>query len=319
MKIVLLLFILQFTCYSQIINIFPDDAIPVKLFSEGYFTEGLAQGPDDCIYFSDLTFTEGTEMLAGNIWKYNLKTDTAIIFRSPSGMSNGIKFNSKGEMIVCEGADFGGRRITITDFKTGKSRIAAGLFNNLPFNSPNDLTIDKAGNIYFTDPRYVGYEKIEQPIMGVYRIATDGVVHLFVSDILMPNGIAISPDQKVLYVGCNFEGNENTKPLMAIYKCQLDEKANVISNEIFINYPNESGPDGITVDTDGNIYVAVRDELNPKLKVFNDEGNEIDSISLPEIPSNLTFGKSAYSNILFITAGSSLYKIKTTAQGFFPY
>ena len=70
------------------------------------------------------------------------------IFRSPSGMSNGIKFDAAGNMIVCEGADYGGRRVTRTDMKTGKSWIIAGMFEGRPFNSPNDVTIDeKAGFI----------------------------------------------------------------------------------------------------------------------------------------------------------------------------
>ena len=313
----ILIFILQFICYSQEKNIFPKDAILIKLFGEGYFTEGPAQGPDDCIYFSDLTFTEETEMQAGVIWKYDLKTDQAFVYRSPSSMANGIEFNSHGEMIICEGADFGGRKISITDLNTGKSKILAGLFMKYPFNSPNDLVIDTMGSIYFTDPRYIGYENIEQPVMGVYKIDKDRSVQLIISDIPMPNGITISPGQKKLYVGCNFEGNEENKPLMAIYKCQLDEKANVISKEIFINYLDGSGPDGITIDSEGNIYVAVRHEINPCIKVYNVEGKEIDSFKLPEVPSNLTFGRGLYSNILFITAGGCLYKIKTTAQGFF--
>ncbi len=307
----ILIFILQFICYSQEKYIFPKDAILIKLFGEGYFTEGPAQGPDDCIYFSDLTFTEETEMQAGVIWKYDLKTDQAFVYRSPSGMANGIEFNSLGEMVVCEGADFGGRKITITNLNTGKSRIAAGLFNNLPFNSPNDLIIDKDDNIYFTDPRYAGFENIDQPVMGVYKLNKNNSVNLIISDISMPNGIAISPDQTTLYIGCNFEGDEKNKPMMVIYKCRIYEDSNVISKEIFINYQENSGPDGITVDAEGNIYVAVRDEINPAIKVYNNEGKEIDSILLPEVPSNLTLGRGLYSNILFITAGRSLYKIKT--------
>ena len=77
-------------------------------------------------------------------------------------------------MIVAEGADYGGRRVTKTDMKTGKSYILAGLYEGRPFNSPNDITIDEKGRIYFSDPRYWGHEPIEQPVQAVYRIDPDG-------------------------------------------------------------------------------------------------------------------------------------------------
>ena len=115
-------------------------------------------------------------------------------------MSNGILFDARGDMIVAEGADFGGRRVTRTDMRTGKSYIMAGLYNGHPFNSPNDLTIDAKGRIFFTDPRYIGHEPIEQPVMGIYRIDLDSSVHLLAANVWLPNGIAVSPDQKTLYV-----------------------------------------------------------------------------------------------------------------------
>lgn len=84
--------------------------------------------------------------------------------------------------------------------KTGKSVILAGLYNGRPFNSPNDLTIDQQGRIYFTDSRYIGYEPIEQPVKGVYRIDKDNSVHLAARNIDQPDRIIVSPDQKTLYV-----------------------------------------------------------------------------------------------------------------------
>lgn len=270
--------------YTQQLLIFPNDAEPVKLFDRGFFTEGPAIGPDKCIYFSDLTFTEATNMEAGIIWKYDPEKDTTFIYRSPSGMANGIAFDANGNMIVCEGADFGGRKITSTDIKTGKSRIVTALYNSKPYNSPNDLVIDKQRRIYFTDPRYAGYEAIDQPVMGVYRIEINGSVTLLISDISMPNGITLSPDEKTLYVGCNFEGDEKSNPETSINKFVLDENDNIKSSEIFIKLPDGSGPDGIITDSEGNIYVAIRNEQNPKIKVFDKGGKEISAISIPEIP-----------------------------------
>ena len=128
-------------------NILPTDAKLEEGFGEAFFTEGPAVAPDGAVYFSDITFTSQSGMQAGHIWKYDPKTGKATIFRSPSGMSNGIKFDAQGRMIVAEGADFGGRRVIRTDMKTGKSEIIAGLYEGRPFNAPNDITIDEKGRI----------------------------------------------------------------------------------------------------------------------------------------------------------------------------
>ncbi len=123
-----------------------------RIFDGGcMLTEGVATSPDGMVYFSDITFTKfckdasGKYLQAGNIWKWDPKTRQATIFRSPSGMSNGMKFDSEGNLVVAEGADFGGRRLTKTDMKTGKSYILTGLYNGQPYNALNDLTIDEKG------------------------------------------------------------------------------------------------------------------------------------------------------------------------------
>ena len=111
-------------------------------------------------------------------------------------MSNGIKFDADGNLLVAEGADYGGRRVTRTDMKTGKSYIIAGLFEGRPFNSPNDITIDEKGRIYFSDPRYLGHEPIDQPVQAVYRIDTDGTIHRIITDAGKPNGVASRPTRR---------------------------------------------------------------------------------------------------------------------------
>ncbi|MCZ6678253.1 MAG: SMP-30/gluconolactonase/LRE family protein, partial [Candidatus Poribacteria bacterium] len=151
-------------------TILPPSAKLEELFSDAFFTEGAAVAPEGTVYFSDITFTYQSGMQAGHIWKYDPKTGKASVFRSPSGMSNGIKFDAQGRMIVAEGADYGARRVTRTDMKTGKSEIIAGLYEGRPFNSPNDITIDEQGRIFFSDPRYLGHEPVDQPVMAVYRI-----------------------------------------------------------------------------------------------------------------------------------------------------
>src|SRR6476660_3759965 len=191
----------------------PPDAKLEKVFDGGLvLTEGVAVAPDGMVYFSDITFTHVSRekkqpIEAGHIWKFDPKTGKATIFRSPSGMSNGLKFDANGDLIAAEGADFGGRRVTRTDMKTGKSYIIAGLFEGKPFNSPNDISIDEKGRIYFSDPRYLGHEPIDQPVQAVYRIDTDGTLHRIITDAGKCNGVAISPDQKTLYVVSNDNGS----------------------------------------------------------------------------------------------------------------
>ncbi len=183
-----------------------------RLFDEGFFTEGPAQAPDGSVYFSDITVGKASGYQAGHIWRWDPRTRTTAVFRSPSGMSNGMVFDGQGRLVVAEGAAFGGRRITRTDMRTGKSVILAALFDGRPLNSPNDLVLDARGRIYFTDPRYVGWEPIEQPVQGVYRIDLDGRVSLIVADAGKPNGIAVSPDQATLYVGANDNGSLGDLP-----------------------------------------------------------------------------------------------------------
>ena len=183
----------------------PDARIEV-VFDEAFFTEGPAVALDGSVYFSDITFTGVSGMQAGHIWRYDPGTGTTAVYRSPSGMSNGLKFDAMGRLIACEGADFGGRRVTRTDLTTGKAEIIAGTYKGKKFNAPNDVSLDEMGRIYFSDPRYLGHESMEMGVFAVYRIDTDGSIHRIITDAGKPNGVAVSPDQKSLYVVSNDNG-----------------------------------------------------------------------------------------------------------------
>ena len=302
-----------------------------KVFEGGcVLTEGVAAGHDGMIYFSDITFTfqcrdDLGAMEAGHIWRFDPKSGKTTVFRSPSGMSNGIKFDADGNMLVAEGADHGGRRVTRTDMKTGKSYIIAGLYEGRPFNSCNDITIDEQGRIYFSDPRYLGHESVDQPVMGVYRIDTDGSIHRIITDAGKPNGVCLSPDQKTLYVVSNDNGAtgfdrlaENAvthKGRMALLAYNLASDDTAKFRETLVDYFPEDGPDGLVVDVDGNLYVAVRDETGPGIGIYSPKGEELDFIST-EIPTNVGFGRGAESKTLYITAGKSLYRIRMAKKGY---
>ena len=297
-----------------------------KLYTGGHLTEGAAVAPDGTVYFSDITFTKETNMQAGNILRFDPRTGKTAVYRSPSGMSNGIKFDARGQMIVAEGADFGGRRITRTDLATGKSAIVAALFEGKPFNSPNDVAIDLQGRIYFSDPRYLGHEPIEQPVMAVYRIDPNGKVSRIITDANKPNGVAISPDQKTLYVVTNDDGLlgfdqlpkgvPSRKGRMELVAYNLKPDGSATFRKMLVNYSPEDGPDGLTCDAEGNIYAAVRNEKRFGISVYSPEGKELSYLATPERPTNVGFGRGAEATTLYITAGGSLYRIKTVKPGY---
>ncbi len=313
-------------------KIVPAGAKLEKLFDGAcILTEGVAVAPDGMVYFSDITFTfqcadSDGAVQAGNIWKYDPRRGTATVYRSPSGMSNGIKFDAAGNMIVAEGADYGGRRVTRTDMTTGKTYVIAGLYEGRPFNAPNDITIDERGRIYFSDPRYLGHEPVDQPVMAVYRIDRDLSIHRIITDAGKPNGVAISPDQKTLYVVSNDNGATGFDRLtpddapphkgrMALMAYDLMPDGSAKFRETLVDYYPEDGPDGLVVDTEGNLYVAVRDETRPGIVVYSPKGKELAYIPT-EIPTNVGFGRGRDAKTLYITAGKSLYRIQLNNEGY---
>lgn len=307
-------------------NFFPPESKLIELFSGGEtFLEGPAMSEDGILYFSDIAFTDRYPgMKAGTIWTLNPQNGEAKVYRSPSGMSNGLMFDSDGNLIACEGADFGGRRVTRTNMKTGQSVILAGLYNGRPFNSPNDLAIDLQGRIFFSDPRYLGYESIDQPVQGIYRIDNDNSIHLVAANVDKPNGIVISPDQKTLYVAnCNFPGNGNTSFLPNDYKgVRLTGSGSIYAYNLLpdgslqfrsklIDFGSDFGPDGMTIDKEGHLYIA----LGTKVGIYSPEGELLSEIKAPQA-TNLCFGTGKYNRTLFIAGGKRIYAMETLQERF---
>ena len=319
-------------------SVVPAGAKLDRVFDGGcILTEGVAAGHDGMIYFSDITFTKfckdasGKFGQAGNIWKHNPKTGETTVFRSPSGMSNGIKFDRDGNMVAALGADFGGQMLVRTDMKTGKSYILTGLFDGKPYNALNDLTIDEKGRIYFTDPRYLGHEPIFQDGFAAYRLDPDGTVTRVAADCGKCNGILISPDQKTMYIISNDNGwfafenlKQGEKTLQSAHLLQaydVDANGNLSNRRVLIDYGKLdkpcSGPDGMVADTEGNIWMASRCEHRPGIQVLTPQGKELAYISTgKEMPTNVGFGRGADSNLLWLTSGKSLYKIRVGKNGY---
>ena len=318
--------------------IVPADAKLEKLFAGTVLTEGVAAAPDGMVYFSEITFSHQSrnakgEIQAGHIWQFDPATGQTKVFRSPSGMSNGIKFDARGNMIVAEGADYGGRRVIRTDMKTGLSWIIAGLYEGRPFNSPNDVTIDERGRIYFSDPRYMGHEPLDQPLVGVYRIDRDGSIQRVITDAGKPNGVCVAPDQKTLYVVSNDNGATGferlrrrrsagrssnrccTKDAWALLAYDLHDDGTATFRRTLVEYNPYDGPDGLICDRDGNLYVAVRAENRPGICVYSPEGKELAYLKT-EVPTNVGFGRGRDSKTLYITAGKCLYRIHLNRHGY---
>lgn len=318
--------------------IVPAGARLERIFDGGcMLTEGVAAGHDGMVYFSDITFTafckdpSGKFRQAGNIWKHNPKTGETTIFRSPSGMSNGLKFDRDGNMIAALGADFGGRMLIKTDMKSGKSYILAGLYDGRPFNALNDVTIDEKGRMYFTDPRYLGHEGIYQDGYAAYRLDPDGTVTRIAANCGKCNGILISPDQKTMYIVSNDNGwfefqnlKKGESPVQNAHLLQaydVDANGNLSNRRVLIDYGKLdkpcSGPDGILADANGNIWLASRCEHRPGIQVITPQGKELAYISTgTELPTNIGFGRGEDSNLLYLTSGKSLYKIRVGVKGY---
>jgi gluconolactonase len=297
----------------------------------GGLTEGVAAAPDGSMYFSEIPF--GTDK--GMIMRFDPRTKTTTVFAADSHKSNGLMFDAQGYLIACEGSDGGGRCVSRWDVKTGRHEVLADRFMGKRFNACNDLCIDERGRIYFTDPRYLGTEPRELEYRAVYRIDRDGKVLEITHDVEKPNGIAISPDQKMLYVADHNNGTDRIDPeapkpklgAMKVYVFPLGADGIVSGpRRTLVDFGNEEGCDGMTVDTEGRIYLASRQPSRPGVLVIDAAGKEVGFIKTGEPqsgareptgnPSNVDFGIGDEQNMLYITVDKSLYRIRLNATGY---
>ncbi|MBI3823347.1 MAG: SMP-30/gluconolactonase/LRE family protein [Planctomycetes bacterium] len=287
-------------------TIVPKDAKLEKLWGDGEFTEGPAYGPDRCVYFSDI---------GNRIMKLDPQTGKTSEYRNPSGRANGNKFDPKGRLVTCEGANTGGnRRITRTE-KDGSITVLADLWKGKKFNSPNDLVIDSKNRVYFSDPRYVGDEKREIDSESVYRIDPDKTVTQIIFHVKKPNGIILSPDMKTLYLA-DSPGDPKGNRLLLAYP--LNDNGTVGKKKVLHDFGADRGIDGMAIDIKGNLYATAGRGKTAGVTIFNAEGKKLEFISTPEDPSNCCFGGEDR-RMLYITAGKSLYRIHLTIDGFAVY
>jgi gluconolactonase len=298
-------------------------------------TEGPAVAPDGSIYFTDMPFGKDN----GMILRFDPRTKMVTVFTDQASKSNGLTFDLKGYLLSCDGADGGGRCLRRWDLQTRQSEIIAERYQGKRFNSPNDLCVDLKGRVYFTDPRYGGTEPRELPNEAVYRLEKDGSVLKITDNVEKPNGLALSPDQKTLYLADHNNGGNRLSPsdpepkrgAMKVYAFPLDENGMVNgSRKTLVDFGKESGCDGMRVDEQGNIYMAIRSLARPGIMVIDPTGKELAFLPTGPtnqrglfedwqgIPSNVEFGIGEESNMLYVTVDKSLYRIRVKTRGFHP-
>lgn len=224
-------------------------------------------------------------------------------FRAPSGNSNGLTLDRQGRLIACEHST---RRVTRTEMD-GTIRVIAERYDGKRLNSPNDVVVKSDDSIYFTDPPYGlrnQSEGRELLFNGVYRVSPDGTLTLLVDDFERPNGLAFSPDESVLYV------DDSRRRHIRAFDVRPD--GTLANGRIFADMesPDQGSPDGMKVDTEGNIYCTGPGAI----WVFTAQGELLGRIVVPEQPANLAWGDADWRS-LYVTARTSVYRIRTLVPG----
>jgi gluconolactonase len=271
-----------------------------KLWGDGAFTEGGALAADGSILFSDI---------GDRIMRYDPKSGQTTVFREPSGRANGMIFDASGRLIVAEGANSGGRRrVSITE-RDGTVRTLADKYDAKAFNSPNDVAVDSQGRVYVSDPRYVGEEPRDLDFEGVFLIGREGDAIPLLTTAIKPNGLALSPDEKTLYI------SDNGRQRRVLIAAQRGANGKVSSPKVIHDFGAGDGIDGMTVTVDGRIVAAGASEGKGAVLVISPAGKIVATIPVPEEPANVEFGGDDRKT-LYIMAGKSLYRIKTTMTGY---
>ena len=265
------------------------DADVVKIQGDFSFIEGPVWHKDGYLLFSDIP--------ANKIYQWK-PGESAKVWRADSGKSNGLTLDPQGRLIVCEHWN---RRVSRTE-ADGSVITIADQYHGKKLNSPNDVIVRSDGMIFFTDPQYGVEGRVkEQAVNGVYRVLPGEKPVLLVSDFTQPNGLALSPDEKTLYIA------DSEKSVVRKFAVKKDGSAE--GGEIFIHIKN---PDGIRCSKKGNLYVTSSESKEPykgSINVFDPAGKRIQQILCPEQPANCGFAGEK-NQWLFITARNGLYKVE---------
>jgi len=271
-----------------------------------------SEGP---VWFGDHRLLLWSDIPNDRILRWDEETGTVTPWRKPSGFANGNTRDREGRLVTCE---HGTRRVTRTEHD-GRITILCDAFDGKRLNSPNDVAVKSDGSIWFTDPPFgilSDYEGERAPVElphHVYRIdAASGAVTVAVAGIDRPNGLAFSPDERLLYVV-----ESGTKPRHIYVLDVHDDGRRLGTPRLFVD-AGEGAPDGFRVDEHGNLWCGWggTPELDG-VRIFAPSGEAIGHIHLPERCANVCFG-GVKRNRLFMAASHSLYAVYVNTRGM-PY
>lgn len=307
-----------FTISDQLNKIITPGTLVQKVADGFSFTEGPVWHPDGYLLFSDPN--------TNTIYRYNPSDHNVTVYISHSGYtgvdinlfrqpgSNGLVIDKEGRLIV---AQHGNRRI-IRHEKKGPVTILSDKYDGKKLNSPNDLVIKSDGSVYFTDPPYglPGFYNDpgkETSFQGVYMIK-NGKTILLTTDLGGPNGIAFSPDEKYLYI-TNWD-IRNIHKTKTLWRYEVQPDGTLKNGKIFFDWnltEDDEALDGMKVDRQGNLFVSAPGGL----WILNSQGELLGKIVTPERPANMAWGDEG--KTLYLTAHSSIYKIRVTTGGKFSW
>jgi gluconolactonase len=257
------------------------------------FTEGPLWHPDGFYYFVDVRSSMLYRLVPGRAPE---------VVREKTGGGNGTTFDLKGRLVLCEGEN---RRV-VRMAADGRVEVLMDRFEGKRLNRPNDVVCRSDGSIFFTDPGLrVPLAERELTYAGVYRVSPDGVSSL-VADFEYPNGLAFSPDERLLYVA-------NTRWAQYIHVLELDTSGKMLRRRIFADMSSDETdgvPDGMKVDVEGRVYCTGPGGT----WVFAPDGARLGIIRTPEVPANLAFGGPDL-RTLFLTARTSVYTLRVKVPG----
>ncbi|MET0736437.1 MAG: SMP-30/gluconolactonase/LRE family protein [Microbacterium sp.] len=269
-----------------------------RVFDDGRWLEGPAFHPAHrIVLFSDIP--------NDRVLRYDERARRVDVFADGAGYPNGRTVDAEGRFVWCEHA---GRRVARLEHD-GSTRVLADSYGGSPLNSPNDVTVHPDGAVWFTDPTYgivSDYEgragESQQPVRGVYRIdPKSGEASLALSQLEQPNGIAFAVDGRTVYV--------TDSGSSSIWRADVRSDGTLGAATRIAEA--EAGCDGIRVDVRGRLWVAASDGVRCHAP---DDGALLGRIALPEAVANLEFGGERR-NVLYITATTSLYVLRTTVRG----
>jgi gluconolactonase len=282
------------------------DAKPEKVAGGFLFTEGPLWHSGGFLIFSDIPANRIYQLDATGKAEVFLEKSGYTGAGSPTGEigTNGLGYDQTGQLLLCQH----GNRQLVRQGPDGKQTVLAEKMNGKRFNSPNDVVCRKDGTIYFTDPSWGLEKNSDKPLReiaynGVYRLA-NGQVYVLDSTLVKPNGVALSPDGRTLYVA------DMTKKW---YRYQLNADGTVKSRKVFFDASGINGSghmDGMKVDVKGNVYGTGPDGV----MVFTPAGEYLGAIQFAEIAANVGWGGSD-GRTLYATCQTGIYRIKLKNRG----